>query len=329
MAWTDHIPQWLRRAARPAHPLYRAVQLWSEAGGLQMSAAMSFYGILSLAPLLLLLVGMLGWWLDRQVLEQGLLAQLGAIIGERGTALIAEALKSAKEPSQGIGATVAGFVVLLSGATGVFTELQDAFERLWSHGQPAGAARHGWRYTATLRLRGVGYVLVFGFLLLVSLVFTTLLNMFSGWAGNWVPLETLLRALNELAGLLVCCLLFVGLMRLSGGPKPRMRYLLVGAFAGAILFTVGRQLLALYLSKAAVVSAYGAAGSLIVLLMWIYFSSAVLLFGAGCARALEEQYSGKGAALGGPQGGHREHGRHQQDGQAPAVAHLRHPQQAQ
>lgn len=333
MAWTDRLPPWLRRAVRPAHPLLRAVQLWSDAGGLRMSAAMSFYGILSLAPLLLLLVGVLGWWLDRQVLEQGLVAQLGGIIGERGTAVITEALKSAKEPSQGIGATVAGFVVLLSGATGVFTELQDAFERLWSHGRQGGPARHGWRYTATLRLRGVGYVLVFGFLLLVSLVFTTLLNMFSGWAGSWFPLETLLQALNELAGLFVCGVLFVGLMRLSGGPKPRMRYLLVGAFAGAILFTVGRQLLALYLSKAAVVSAYGAAGSLIVLLMWIYFSSAVLLFGAGCARALEEQYaprdSGKGAALGGPQGYHRQHGRAQQDGQAPAVAHLRHPQQAQ
>ena len=331
MAWTDRIPLWLRRALRPARPLVRAVQLWNDAGGLRMSAAMSFYGILSLAPLLLLLVGMLGWWLDRQALEQGLVAQLGAIVGERGTAVITEALHSAQEPSQGIGATVIGFAVLLSGATGVFTELQDAFERLWSHGRPARPSRRGWRHTASARLRGVGYVLVFGFLLLLSLVFTTLLNTFSGWAGDWLPLETLLRAANEIAGLLGCCLLFVGLMRLSGGPKPRTRHLLAGAFAGAILFTVGRQLLALYLAKAAVVSAYGAAGSLIVLLMWIYFSSAALLFGAGCARALEEeqQASGEGAALGGPQGGHGEHRRGQQDGQSPAVAHLRHPQQAQ
>jgi membrane protein len=77
-------------------------------------------------------------------------------------------------------------------------------------------------------------------------------------------------------------------MRLSGGPKPKTRFLVFGACVGAILFTMGRQLLALYLARAAVVSAYGAAGSLIVLLMWIYFSSAVLLFGAGCARALDE-----------------------------------------
>ena len=102
------------------------------------------------------------------------------------------------------------------------------------------------------------------------------------------PLEIAARVINEVLGLLVGTLLFVGLMRLSGGPKPKVRFLVFGAAVGALLFTVGRQLMALYLSSAAVVSAYGAAGSLIVLLMWIYFSSAVLLLGAACARAIEE-----------------------------------------
>jgi membrane protein len=333
MAWTASLARWLRRAARPALPLVRAVQLWDGAGGLRMSAAMSFYGILSLAPLLLLMVGMLAWWLDRQVLEQGLVGRLGAIVGARGTAAIAEALQAAREPAQGIRATLFGTAVLLFGATGVFTELQDAFERVWWQGREMPPPARNWRRTARLRLRGLAYVLAFGFLLLVSLVFTTLLNVFSGWAGQWLPLEMLVRALNELAGFLVCGALFLGLMRLSGGPKPRPRFLVVGAFAGAILFTAGRHLLALYLAEAAVVSAYGAAGSLIVLLMWIYFSSAVLLFGAGCARALEDRYagaaSGQGAALGRPEGGDGQHGRAQQHGQAPAVADLRQPQHAE
>jgi membrane protein len=254
---------------------------------MRMSAAVSFYGILSLAPLLLLLVGLLGWWLDRDVLEQGLLQQLGAIMGERGAAVIQDALTSAKEPSEGIAASVAGFGVLLFGATGVFGELQSAFERMWIQGR-GDLPRQTWWHTATMRLRGVGYVLVFGFLLLVSLVISTLLNLFSGWAGNYFPLETLLRVLNEVGSFAVCAALFVGLMRLSGGPRPRTRHLIVGGFAGAILFTLGRQLLAAYLSSAAVVSAYGAAGSLIVLLMWIYFSSGVLLFGAACARTVQE-----------------------------------------
>jgi membrane protein len=287
MPLTDHVPEKLRRAVRPLYPLARALDLWNEAGGMRMSAAMSFYGILSLAPLLLAIVGLLGWWMDKTALEEGLVRQLGSVIGPQGTAVIADALKSAKEPSQGIAATIIGFVVLLFGATGVFNELQDAFELVWSHGRPK-APKPTWWHAATLRLRGVGYILVFGFLLLISLVISTVLAVFSGLAGDHVSLEMLFRVLNEVASFAVCAALFGGLMRLSGGPKPPLRYLVFGACIGAILFTIGRQLMTLYLASAAVVSAYGAAGSLIVLLMWIYFSSAVLLLGAGCARALEE-----------------------------------------
>ena len=178
--------------------------------------------------------------------------------------------------------------VLLFGATGVFSELQEAFERLWLHGTEV-AAKQKWWHGASLRLRGVAYVLAFGFLLLTSLAVSTLLNLFSGWAGQWMGLEQLLRVLNELVSLLVCTALFVALMRMSAGPKPQLRYLVLGGFVGAILFSVGKQVLAIYLSTAAVVSAYGAAGSLVVLLMWIYFSSAVLLFAAGCAKAVEDE----------------------------------------
>lgn len=287
MAWTLRTPLWLRNALRPAQPLWRAAQLWQGAGGLRMSAAMSFYGILSLAPLLLAMVAMLGWWLDREMLERGLVTQIALITGAQGGSMIEAALSSAREPREGLAATIAGSAVLLFGATGVFGELQEAFERVWSQGRER-QGKPPWWHVAALRLRGIGYILVFGFLLLVSLVVSTLLTMVSGWASSWLPVETLLRVLNEVAGLVFGALLFFGLMRLSTGPKPRARYLVLGAFCAAILFTVGRQLLTLYLSTAAVVSAYGAAGSLIVLLMWIYFSSAVLLFGAGFARAAEE-----------------------------------------
>lgn len=288
MALSSRLPPKLQRALQPLKPFARALSLWSEAGGMRMSAAMSFYGILSLAPLLLAIVAMLGWWVDRELLEKGLLSQFSTVIGEQGADAIRQALASAKEPSEGITASVIGFVVLLFGATGVFGELQDAFERVWSQGRGT-PAKQNWRHTATLRLRGVGYILVFGFLLLVSLVVSTVLTLFSGWAGTWLPVEIVARVLNEVLGFVVCAALFTGLMRLSGGAKPRLRFLVFGACVGAILFTIGRQLLTLYLSTAAVVSSYGAAGSLIVLLMWIYFSSAVLLLGAGCARALEEE----------------------------------------
>ncbi|RYF14470.1 MAG: YihY/virulence factor BrkB family protein [Comamonadaceae bacterium] len=287
MALTDRLPAPLRSLLQTVRPMGRAFSLWSDAGGMRMSAAVSFYGILSLAPLLLAIVGMLGWWMDRAVLEKGLLDQLGTVIGAQGTEVIAQALRSSQEPSEGITASVIGFTVLLFGATGVFGELQNAFERVWMHGR-GDLPKETWWHTATLRLRGIGYILVFGFMLLVSLVVATLLSMFSGWAGTWLPVEIAVRVLNEVIGLGVGAALFVGLMRLSHGPKPRMRFLVFGAVVGALLFTVGRQLMALYLANAAAVSAYGAAGSLIVLLMWIYFSSAVLLLGAACARAIEE-----------------------------------------
>jgi membrane protein len=291
------VPPVLRNALRPLHPLYRAVELWLDADGLRMSAAMSFYGILSLAPLLVLLVAVLGWWLDRSVLQMGLVHQIGTIVGEQGASVIQQALESAKQPAEGIVASVIGFGILLFGATGVFGELQSAFERLWLQGSGVPADEVKWWHGATLRLRGVAYVLAFGFLLLISLAISTLLNLFAGWAGARLPLEQALVVLNEVVAFGICAALFLGLMRMSAGPKPRWRYLAFGACVGATLFTVGRHVLAAYLSTAAVVSAYGAAGSLIVLLMWIYFSSAILLFAAACARAIDEARREAEAAL--------------------------------
>ena len=269
-------------------PLWRAVQQWLDADGLRMSAAMSFYGILSLAPLLVLLVAVLGWWLDRTFVETSLVNQISSVIGTQGAEVIKQAIASAQQPSEGIAASLIAFVLLLSGATGVFAELQDAFERLWREGSGQQPSQKWW-YSATLRLRGIAYILAFGFLLLVSLVVSTGLGLVSNWVGGFLPSERLGLAigavLNEVISFAFCVGLFVALMRMSAGPKPSLRYLLMGAAAGAVLFAVGKYLMALYLSTAAVVSAYGAAGSLVVILMWIYFSSAVLLLSASMARA--------------------------------------------
>ena len=278
----------LKVARRIYLPLWRAVQQWLDADGLRMSAAMSFYGILSLAPLLVLLVAVLGWWLDRAFVETSLVNQISSVIGKQGADVIKQAIASAQQPSEGIAASLIAFVLLLSGATGVFAELQDAFERLWREGS-GQQPNQKWWYSATLRLRGIAYILAFGFLLLVSLVVSTGLGLVSNWAGGFLPSERLGMAigavLNEVISFAFCVGLFVALMRMSAGPKPSLRYLLMGAAAGAVLFAVGKYLMALYLSTAAVVSAYGAAGSLVVILMWIYFSSAVLLLSASMARA--------------------------------------------
>ena len=264
--------------------------MWLDADGLRMSAAMSFYGMLSLAPLLLLLVGILGWWMDRSYLESSLVGQVQSVMGQQVADVVRQALSSAQAPAEGRLASVIGFGVLLSGATGVFVELQSALERLW-RGEDPGAPRAAWWHMASLRLRGLAYVLALGFLLMVSLALSTLINLLAGWAGARLaiaPLAPLFLIINETVAFAFAVALFVGLMRMGTGPKPRLHHLVLGAMVGATLFTLGKLLLAWYLSTAAVVSAYGAAGSLVVLLMWIYFSSAILLFSASCAQALEQ-----------------------------------------
>lgn len=269
-------------------PVKQAVVQWMDADGLRMSAAMSFYGLLSLAPLLVLLVAVLGWWLDRTYVATSLVDQIRSVVGAQGAQVVQQAISSAQEPSQGLLATVFAFGLLLSGATGVFAELQNAFERLWRQGS-GEPPRQKWWYSASLRLRGVGYILAFGFLLLVSLAISTILNLLSGWAGNYVPIEKIAYAISEMVSFGFSVVLFVALMRISAGPKPAMRYLVRGAVASAVLFAVGKHLMALYLSTAAVVSAYGAAGSVVVIMMWIYFSSALLLLAASIARAWSDQ----------------------------------------
>lgn len=288
------LKRWGQRALHLLNPfkfLYDALRLWLDADGLRMSAAMSFYGMLSLAPLLLLLVGLLGWWVDRATVESNLIGHVTSLMGERAAEVVQGALASARAPDQGRLASIFGFGLLLSGATGVFVELQSSLQRLWLRGQTPPQERAAWWRMATLRLRGLAYVLTLGFLLLVSLVLSTAIQMVTTWAGSVlqdVSLLPLVRVLNEAVSFTITVALFVGMMRFGSGPKPSLRYLVFGAVVGTFLFTLGKQGLAWYLSTAAVVSAYGAAGSLVVLLVWIYFSSAILLFAASCAQALSD-----------------------------------------
>lgn len=276
---------------RPVQPLIDTVQLWLKADGLRMSAAMTFYGLLSLSPLVLLIVGLLGWWLDRGVVEANLLHQVREVMGERGVSVVEGALASAQAPAQGRLASLVAFFLLLSGATGVFAELQTSLDKLWQMGRDTPPpAQKAWWKLATLRLRGLAYILVVGFLMLVTMLLSTMIKMATQWAQQWFQMEPpsmLIGLVNECVSFAVMATLFVGLMRIGTGAKPRLRYLVCGALLASLLFALSKQALAWYLSTAAVVSAYGAAGSLVVVLMWIYVTSAILLLGASCAKALE------------------------------------------
>ena len=277
----------------PVQPLVDTVQLWLKADGLRMSAAMTFYGLLSLSPLVLLIVGLLGWWVDRGVVEANLLSQVRDVMGERGVSVVEGALASAQAPAQGRLASLVAFCLLLSGATGVFAELQTSLDKLWQMGREVPPpAQKAWWKLATLRLRGLAYILVVGFLMLVTMLLSTTIKLATQWAQQWFHMEPpsiLIGLANEGVSFAVMTALFVGVMRIGTGNKPRLRYLVCGAVLASLLFALSKQALAWYLSTAAVVSAYGAAGSLVVVLMWIYVTSAILLLGASCAKALELQ----------------------------------------
>lgn len=287
----SHTKEHLAALLRPIQPVVDAVKLWMNADGLRMSAAMTFYGLLSLSPLVLLIVGLLGWWMDRSVVESTLLAQVQDVMGERGASVVQGALASAQAPAEGRLASIVAFVLLLSGATGVFVELQNALDKLWQFGrdEPPPPQKAWWKL-ATLRLRGLAYVLIVGFLMLVTMVLSTAIKMFTQLAGsllNMAPPSVVVSVINESVSFMVITVLFVGLMRIGTGSKPRLRHLVCGALVSSVLFLLSKQALAWYLSTAAVVSAYGAAGSLVVVLMWIYVTSAILLLGASFAKALD------------------------------------------
>lgn len=279
----------LQRLTQALQPLIDSVQLWLQADGLRMSAAMSFYGMLSLAPLLLAVVGLLGWWMDRSYVESTLISQVQSVVGERAAQVIQGALASAQNSNQGSLASILGLVMMLSGATGVFVELQASLDKLWSMGEEAPPQENKpWWSIAVSRLWGLSYVVGLGFLLLVSMVLSTAIQMISTWANDalkLVPLGPLMGIVNEGISFGIATLLFWGLMRMGTGIKPVTKYLLLGSLMGATLFTISKQALAWYLSTAAVVSAYGAAGSLVVVLMWFYVTSAILLFSAATAKA--------------------------------------------
>lgn len=276
-----------RQLRAPARPVLRAINLWLDADGLRMSAAMSFYGILSLAPLVVLLVSVLGRWLDTAALEANLLARVSAGMGQQAADVVQQALGNAFT-SDGTATSLLAFLVFASGALGVFAELLFAFERLWRFGRPNMPSLPWWN-SVLLHLRGLLYVLVLGALMLVSLVFSTVMTVMVGHVEAFIALGPVLPWFSELVAFVACTLLFIGLMRMSTGPKPALRHLAWGAVVGAVLFSLVRHALASYLTSAPIVSAYGAAGSMVAVLMWFYITSAILLFAAAWARALADE----------------------------------------
>lgn len=260
---------------------------FSEDQCMRKAAALSYYTVFSLPPLLILLMLLLGAILEPQQVRQFLEGQFGGALGPGGSAEIATMLENARRPDFSKGfAAMAGLVALLFGAVGAFVELQNSLNAVWE--VAPDPEKGGVRRFIAQRLMSFGMLLTIAFLLLVSLIISSLLAAFGDALGTLLPgalSGPVLQVLNIGISVAVIALLFALLYRYVPDADIRWRDVWVGAVATSLLFAVGRYGLALYLGRSDPGNAFGAAGALALLLVWIYYSAIILFLGAEFTQA--------------------------------------------
>ena len=258
------------------------------------AAALSYYTIFSLPPLLVLILMLLGAVLDPQDIRGHLEAQLGSLMGASATAQIRNILEQAQAPGSGsVVTTVLSIAALLLGATGAFGQLQAALNRAWE--VAPDPEQGGLKAFLLKRVFSFGMILSVAFLLLVSLVLSAALTAFGGALGSMLPdgvSATLLQVLNQALSLVVITALFAALFKVLPDATVAWHDVWVGGAVTAVLFVAGKFLIGLYLGRSNPGEAFGAAGSLAVLLVWIYYSSMILLYGAEFTQAWAERRGG-------------------------------------
>jgi len=264
---------------RAWHLIKAAVSSWVDDFAPSMGAALSYYTVFSLAPMLLIVIGVAGLVFGADAARGEIVGQLRGLMGDQGAVAVEELLKSANDPGKGILATIIGFITLLVGATAVFAELQSALDRIWR--TPAPANENGiWGIIRT-RFLSFGLILGLGFLMIVSLVLSAALaalgTWFGGLVGGW---EFILQAVNFIVSFGVVTVVFAAIYKFMPHAKIDWPNVWVGAIVTALLFTIGKFLISLYIGKSGVASGFGAAGSFAVLLVWVYYSAQIFLLGA-------------------------------------------------
>ena len=250
---------------------------WSEDKVPRLGAALAYYTVFSLAPLLVIVVGVASFIFGNEAAQGRVVEQLGSLVGEQGAEAIQGMLQSANEHKKtGMLATAIGVITLLFGASGVFGELQDALNTIWGVKPKPGRGLLG-----MIKDRFFSFAMVLGivFLLLVSLVVSAALAALGKFGSGFIP-APLLEGVNLVVSLAVVTFLFAIIFKILPDVEIAWRDVWIGAAATSLLFTIGKTLIGLYLGKASVGSAFGAAGSLVVLFVWVYYSAQILYFGA-------------------------------------------------
>jgi len=255
-----------------------SVSAWIEDYAPSMGAALSYYTVFSLAPLLVIVIAVAGLVFGADTAQGEITGQLRGLLGDEGAQAVEELLKSASQPSRGLTASIVGGLTLFIGATSVFSELQSALDRIWR--APAAPSLGLWGLVRS-RLLSFGMILAIGFLLIVSLVVSAGLAALGKWwgalFGGW---EILLQVLNLVVSLATVTVLFALIYKLLPRVKVAWRDVWVGAAVTSLLFTIGKFALGLYLGTSDVTSGFGAAGSIALVLVWVYYSAQIFLLGA-------------------------------------------------
>jgi membrane protein len=266
---------------------------WFNDGAMSMAASIAFYTAFSLAPIVILVTAVAGLVFGREAALGALVDQLAGLVGPEAARTVQNLAASARDERAGAWAGLLGLLTIVVGATTVFTELQAALNRIW-RAEPPPEGTLTW--LVRIRLKGLALIGAIGFLLIVSLTASAALAAFSAWVGRFLPaLTALLWVANVLASWAVFTLLFALVYRVLPDARIPWTDLWLGAAVTALLFLIGKLLIGLYLGMAGVTSAYGAAGSFVLILLWVYYSATIFLFGAEITRAYSEQIGSRAA----------------------------------
>ncbi len=255
-----------------------AASSWSDDYAASMGAALAFYTLFSIAPLLLIVISVAGLVFGEQAARGEILEQLSGLVGADSAATVESLLEGLNQPRSGLLGTAIGLAVLLIGATTVFAELQDAMDRIW---RAPARPRGGLFKLLRARLLSLGLVLGIGFLLMVSLVISAALSALGKWWAPWFGEVAILAAVvNFTVSFALITAMFAMIYKWIPRVKVDWRDVWIGSAITALLFTLGKTLIGMYIGRSGVASPFGAAASLVVLLLWVYYSAQIFLLGA-------------------------------------------------
>ena len=273
----------------------RTYEDWKEDRASRLAASLAYYTIFSLAPLLVIAIAVAGFIWEQEAVEAQVMSQIQGLVGAEGAIFVADLIESAGNTPEGILATIIGIITLLFGALGVFNELHNSLNIIWEvQEEKAESFWQAVKKAIVDRFLSFTMVLGIGFLLLVSLVISAGLSATQELVGNAFPVpEFLLQLLNLIISIGVITVLFAMIYKYLPDAEVPWRYVWLGAFVTSILFSLGKMLIGLYLGNSAVASSFGAAGSLVLLLVWVYYSAQILFFGAEFTQVYANKYGPK------------------------------------